>query len=517
MRRNCLAFFLLLTILFAPAYPPALSEGSLALSVVPNAFNAGESVTIYFDAPKKGTVDLVALDESGVKRATIASEQEAQIGLNELTWDGASFGAPLPSGTYTLRLSMGTMSVEVAVQIASDAAPYAQETMDAQTADQTETAPADEAKTVPQEERNTFGADASLYPAPASRSAHTPQHDADGCYWCTPMDITDEAAVWAMLTAPITVVEAGQKEQVVLRAEPDDNADGVGVITGASQGVHVLEKRDDGWSLVECYSSSFFDSKVKAWNAFVTGYIRTSKLTTKKVDQEYGIVIDKLTQRLYLFKEGHLLTELLVSTGLYNQRQPYNETRSGEFMLVSKVGDFRSDAMICSMALRFDGGDLLHEVPHVLNADKTKNYKSTEYKLGSRGSHGCIRVQRLKNADGINMSWLWKNLAVGQQGGTKLVIWEDFAGRQITIPDASTPVYYNPNGGSYYHSTATCSSVKDQFLPLTAFTYGELDDASFKDLTPCPYCIPEKRASELEKINQDHLTQSPGMVSDYHK
>lgn len=66
------------------------------------------------------------------------------------------------------------------------------------------------------------------------------------------------------------------------------------------------------------------------------------------------MVIDKLTQTLYLFKEGHLYSTLLVSTGLANERQPYNETRSGEFLIVSRVGDFNSDNMICAKALRFN-------------------------------------------------------------------------------------------------------------------------------------------------------------------
>ena len=94
---------------------------------------------------------------------------------------------------------------------------------------------------------------------PAYRSTYRPGHEA--CYWCTPMDIHDEEAVWAMLTAPITVVDAGQREQVILYAEPNKNSEQLGVITGASQAVHVLERNNDGWALVETYSSSFHDNK----------------------------------------------------------------------------------------------------------------------------------------------------------------------------------------------------------------------------------------------------------------
>lgn len=52
------------------------------------------------------------------------------------------------------------------------------------------------------------------------------------------------------------------------------------MLTGESQAVHVLENLDNGWSLVELYSSSFHDSTIKHWNAFTTGYIETDRLTT---------------------------------------------------------------------------------------------------------------------------------------------------------------------------------------------------------------------------------------------
>ena len=514
MRRT--RFFVMLMLLTALialiSVFPASADGSLAVSVNPSTFSAGQNVYIYVDAPKSGKITVTVFDGNGQECAVIFKNKSIASGFNELTWDGTADGKALAGGAYTLRLTMGDLFIDMPVTLISDADEEI-ETLLPTEAPQEE---AEEAQDEQTEVIETVSEENALYPAPNERSSVTPDHDAAGCYFCTPMDITDEEAVWAMLTSPISVVSGGQKEQVIIRAEPDDSSEGIGVVTCVSQGLHVLENRDDGWSLVECYSSSFHDSKVKAWNAYVTGYIRTNKIKKVKVSQEYGIVIDKLTQTLYLFKDGHLYTTLAVSTGLYNSKQPYNETRSGEFMLVSKVGDFRSDAMVCGMAIRFNSGDLLHEVPHVTNADGSKNYKSTEYKLASRASHGCIRVQRLKNADGINMTWLWKNLPVGESGGAKLVIWEDYQGRQIEIPDASTKLYYNPNGGSSYHSVANCNGVRDKYLPLTEFTYGELEDSTFKDLTVCAYCQPPKRVAEIEEINKTHQTSSPGMVNEYH-
>ncbi len=512
----CLA--VILSVRTVPAIGASLPELSLSISDI--AVEAGEEERIWYILDKGGMTVLRLLDSNGQSVAELMAEIQTE-GAHEFIWDGTDHGRNIPSGTYDLELRQSdneTRQLKLVLTSPDlpqadtaqqpDAAAQADPVPQADTDPQTDIAPQDDG--APQD-------DTWFYPTPALRSEHVPNHDPKGCYWCTPMNIEDEEAVWAMLTSPMYTLNENQKSQVIIRSEPRDNAEGIGVVTGTSMGIHVLENRSDGWSLIECHSASFFDSKVKNWNAFVTGYVRTNLIQKKTPDQEYGIVIDKLTQQLYLFHEGHLMTTLAVSTGLYNQKQPYNETRTGEFMLVSKVGDFRSDAMTCAYAIRFDGGDLLHEVPHVKNADGSKNYKSTEFNLGSRKSHGCIRVQRLKNADGINMLWLYNHLTVNAKNGTKLVIWEDFQGRTIAYPPDDTPLYYNTSGGNYYHAVDNCPSVRSQYLPLSAFTYGELDSGAYARLTPCSSCQPVRRKAEIDAINKEHETSSPGMVSDYHK
>lgn len=324
-------------------------------------------------------------------------------------------------------------------------------------------------------------------------------------YWTTPMDITDTEAIWNMLTSSITVLDNGkknaQKQQIVLRKEPDENSAGVGVVTCISQSVRVLETLDNGWALVESYSSSFHDNKVQAWNMLVQGYVQTKYMKTVTPNQEIGLVVDKLTQRLYIFKDGELYDTLLVSTGLANAKQPYNETRSGEFLLMlPAMGGFKSDNLVCSMGIRFNDGDVLHEVPHTVNGDGSSNYSTCEPKLGVKASHGCVRVQRRKTPKGTNMSWLWDTIrATKGQGSVKIVIWEDWQGRQIAIPSDDTVLYYNPDGGKQYHSAETCNSAKGK--TFTAFTYGELETGDFAKLTRCEWCTPPLRISEIEEIN----------------
>ncbi|MBQ6563154.1 MAG: L,D-transpeptidase [Clostridia bacterium] len=346
--------------------------------------------------------------------------------------------------------------------------------------------------------------------AARDQSQYTPSYgspyagmDTELNYWTVPMDITDEETIWKMLTAPVTVVDTGKKNsekmQVLIHAEPSENSGSVGVVTCATQGVHVLENLENGWSLIECYSSSFHDSKIKAWNLLVQGYVPTSLLKTEIPNQEIALVVDKLTQRLYIFKDGSLFSTLLVSTGLANARQPYNETRSGEFLLqLPAVGEFRSDNLYCSMGIRFNNGDLIHEVPHMKNADGSKNYKTTEYKLGTRGSHGCIRVQRLKTPEGTNMKWIWNN----KKQNMKIVIWEDWQGREYAYPDDQMTLYYNPKSGQYYHTQETCNSAKS--VIFSPFTYGELENEAYASLRPCNYCSAPLRKTEIDKINTLH-------------
>ena len=341
-----------------------------------------------------------------------------------------------------------------------------------------------------------------------SRGSDYPVQAGEKGYWALPMDITDEAAVWEMLMAPITVVDigkkSGEKVQTYLYREPDESSLKVGVVTCESQGVRVIETLDNGWSLVECYSSSFHDTKVEAWNLLVSGYIRSDYLKQVTPNPDLAMVVDKLTQRLYIFQEGKLLCSLLCSTGLTmwngSKYQPYNETRSGEFLLMNKVGTLISDRLYCDMAIRFNSGDMMHEVPHVKMKDGTKNYDNTEPKLGTKCSHGCIRVQRNRTPEGVNMKWIWDQLKSGSK--VKFVIWEDWQGRQIPIPDPDTPLYYNPNKGQYYHRSSFCYSARK--ITFQPFTYGQLEEAPFSKLVPCPYCTPPAREKDIEAVNEQY-------------
>lgn len=82
-----------------------------------------------------------------------------------------------------------------------------------------------------------------------------------------------------------------------------------------------------------------------------------------------------------------------------------------------------------------------------------------------------------------------------------------------TIAPSSAALYFNPNGGSYYHTNENCESVFAKFLPLTAIPDADLTAEPYEKLTPCPVCV----ASDAWYFNPDggscyHADENCGSV-----
>ena len=56
-------------------------------------------------------------------------------------------------------------------------------------------------------------------------------------------------------------------------------------------------------------------------------------------------------------------------------------------------------------------------------------------------------------------------------------------------PGPKTKLYYNKDGGRYYHADQNCPSVADEYLPLSgSFTYGDINKSPYTRLSPCERC-----------------------------
>ena len=526
----------------------------LRLEMWAEEIRPGKAVVIAVTLPEDGSYSLHLTDAEGQSVCAAAEDRAGKAGLNTLYWNGTQGGVPAPEGAWRLVLEASGNTAEIPVTVGPMAPTIIGAQAESGSAERGEmftvsffateagemdirfrstegelVMPAEdvirgegsleiEAAAPPGESRLVMtlkaagGTESDPAEVPVTilparvRTGYTPgrpepesSEDGELTYWNLPMDITDTRGVWKALTAPITVVDSGgpnaERTQVIIRKEPDENSEGIGVVTCVSQGVRVLERAGE-WTRIECYSSSFHNSAILNWNALVRGYVPTAYLREVTPNQEMGLVVDKLTQRLYVFRNGELLSTLLVSTGVANARQPYNETRSGEFLLISKVGGFQSDNMYCPRAIRFNSGDLLHEVPFIYKADGvSRSYATTEPRLGTKASHGCVRVQQKPTPEGVNQAWFWDHYVKN----TKILIWEDWQGRQIPVPEDDTVIYRDPRGGRVYHSQDHCESVKNR--TLAAFSYGELESEEYERFQPCEWCAPPPRRSTLEEIN----------------
>ena len=422
---------------------------------------------------------------------TMVFSREISQGENSIVWDGSAEEGELPAGEYSAQFVL--------------------------TDDTGFSGTARQMKLTLKAETEKDEAEANAAPADAASqkviTPGTPVSDSERNYWTMPVGVLDEQAIWEIMMQPMVVIDGNQKEVYRLRRTPDNasSADNiVGEITYASQGLHILETRDDGWTLVEAYNSSYGPDCASRRGYGVTddlirGYVKTSLLKTVTPRTEYGLLIDKLNQTMYIFSEGKCIGTLLVSTGLNNAKQSWNETPSGEFVMISKMGGFAAGNLWCAYGMRVNGGCAVHEVPYIGDKDtpaERRDYSSTVKLLGQKASHGCIRVQKAANEQGQNIKWLWENLKVN----SKVLIWDD-TGRMRPYPVADDyELYYNPDGGKYYHENQYCPSVRDRFLPLTPFTYGELDTGDFASLKPCTRCTNLMRKRTIDEMNRELMS-----------
>ena len=83
-------------------------------------------------------------------------------------------------------------------------------------------------------------------------------------------------------------------------------------------------------------------------------------------------------------------------------------------------------------------------------------------------------------------------------------------------------LYYNENGGKYYHSTPTCSAVMEEYWPLTAFPAEELHTPAYHRLLPCRACVLKNAWGTPDDARRENFfpmptprpTAGPGEISE---
>lgn len=62
--------------------------------------------------------------------------------------------------------------------------------------------------------------------------------------------------------------------------------------------------------------------------------------------------------------------------------------------------------------------------------------------------------------------------------------------------EASMILYYNPDGGSYYHADANCEAVAEKYRPLSGtFTFGQINEPAYANLKCCQRCAAPMRTN----------------------
>ena len=513
MKKHILILLILVCLL--PAYALAAPELTGVVPGDASLVSGGDGWYFDFSASEGGTLAMELLSgETGESIGSVGA-MTVEAGSGRMHWNGLlPDGAAVPAGDYMAQVQMKNYWGEESEPSVFSLHIFASEAeQEANTLDLSmlvaEEAAAWEEAIVPEtlEEKAVPTATGFWDMNPDDYDLSNPEH---------------QQAIWDLMMQPITVLEGDQTENIYITNEPGISArpykeNCAGELHGQSQGVNVLAIEGD-YALIEAYTNdgtktdnSYMESIAASR---VQGYVKKSRLQTKTPSDKYALLVDKLRQKLYVFEAGRIISSLDVSTGLNTAKQPYNETPAGEFLVVSWTGDFKAGSRtIGRFALRINGGTLLHEVLHDVGADgKTRIYDNYEPQLGYKASHGCVRIPRRKNADGINMQWFWDNL----EKNTKVFIWEDKGRRMYEpeLPDAATPLYRNPNGGSNYHLDQNCDGVKEKFLPLTGdFTYADLD-GEFKKLTPCTYCGAPLKKAELYKRYKASAEQIGAEITD---
>ena len=216
-----------------------------------------------------------------------------------------------------------------------------------------------------------------------------------------PSEDDSDEVIWSKMISPATVVDIASTAHQKVFAEPDADSRVLGTLHGQSQSLSVLEIGEK-WV------------RISAWNhesgSPVEGWVPKKVLKVVQPCTEYGLLINKRKQTLTLYHQGEKIDTLLVSTGRMEKGELYQETAAGSFLTDIHMSDYSTNGLKYDFVIRYDGGNLLHQIPYAWSESGKKDMIPGEVYLGTKASHACIRIQEKPSETGLNAYWFWTHL-----------------------------------------------------------------------------------------------------------
>ncbi len=218
--------------------------------------------------------------------------------------------------------------------------------------------------------------------------------------------------IWKKMTAPATVVDIPATSHQKVFENLDSDSRVLGTLHGQSQALSILEIQEK-WV------------RISAWNhergAPVEGWVPRKALMVVQPQTEYGILVDKQAQTLTVYQRGEKVDTLLVSTGRMAKGELYQETAAGSFLTNYHMSDYSTNGLKYDFVIRYDGGNLMHQIPYAWSESGKKDMIPGEVYLGTKASHACIRIQEKPSEKGINAYWFWTHLPYH----TRIIVLDD--------------------------------------------------------------------------------------------
>ena len=122
-----------------------------------------------------------------------------------------------------------------------------------------------------------------------------------------------------------------------------------------------------------------------------------------------------------VYEDGKRIGTVLVSTGWISEADRSADTRSGVYLMGTRMDDFADYGNNYCYPVRIDGYNLIHQMGYIPE-NGSRNFTDEMEALGTKASHGCIRVDARAGEEnnGINAWWIWTHMG----HDTKIIISE---------------------------------------------------------------------------------------------